>query len=272
MRNILFIGGGNMASALIGGLLNSGFSASQIFVLDPSEQQRIRLSTLHAISVISRDSDIPSAVDVVVWAIKPQIIKQTIFALADYLKNALHISVAAGVTAKSLVGWLGTDRVVRAMPNTPALVGKGVVGLFAWPAVNSMDKEFTASILCGAGKIFWVDSDERISAITAVSGSGPAYVFHFIESLQSAAENLGFSEMEARELAILVADGAVSQARFSNESISLLRERVTSPGGTTAAALRVLEDKKAREIIIEAVSAAYERSLELELELSVMVK
>lgn len=267
MENILFIGGGNMASALIGGLLNDGFPASRITVLEPSEQQRVRLSAQYAINLIDSDRDIPSAVDVVVWAIKPNIVKQTILALSGYLKMALHISIAAGVPAKSLVDWLGTDRVVRAMPNTPALVGKGVIGLFAWPAVNSMDKELTVRILCGSGKIFWVDSDERISAITAVSGSGPAYVFHFIESLQSAAEILGFSETEARELALLVADGAVSQARLSSESIALLRERVTSPGGTTAAALRVLENNKARDIIIEAASAAYERSLELESEL-----
>lgn len=260
---IAFIGGGNMASALIGGLLKDGWSHCKIVVIEPNEHARENLLKLHKIAAISEAGTSLTGIDVVLWAVKPQVLAQVARELSGQLRDALHISIAAGVRAADLSRWLGSRRVVRAMPNTPALVSAGVTGLFAEDAVTGADKALTNRLLSSSGQVFWVESDERIDAITAVSGSGPAYVFHFLEGLQSAAEKIGFSTEQARDLALLTAEGAVKQARSERASLAELREKVRSKGGTTDAALNVLDQQKTQAALSIAVSAAYDRAVEM---------
>lgn len=255
-----------MATALIGGLKKSGVAAQSIVVVDPNEDQLKRLEKEFGIQTTLSSQAATEAADVVVWAVKPQVLHDA----ANHVNapHALHISIAAGISSSNLVKWLKTDRVVRAMPNTPALVGKGVTGLFAATGVNPVDKNVVEDLFSGTGYAFWVKSDDNMNAVTAISGSGPAYVFHFLEGFQRAALALGFHSDQARELALMVARGAVEQAISSNESLSTLREKVTSERGTTEAALSCLDAAHTQEALREAVLAAENRARELSLELS----
>lgn len=263
---ITFIGGGNMASAMIAGLLQVGWSGEDITVIEREADQRKRLRD--TFQVMTSDAcDGSTHARVVVWAVKPQALREVADRWAPSMAGVLHISIAAGIETVDLCRWLGSERVIRAMPNTAAMVSSGVTGLCAAPGVTAGDKTLAERIVRGTGVFFWVDDDERMNAVTAVSGSGPAYAFHFMEGLQKAATALGFDDVRARELALRVVEGAVRQALASPEPLSVLRERVTSKGGTTAAALEVLDASDTQGATLRAIQAAYARAGQLASEL-----
>lgn len=256
-----------MASALIAGLLRAGQDSAGILVVEPEPAQRARLAReLRVQTAATADGRLASA-ERVVWAVKPQVLQQAVDGARAHLGDALHISIAAGVPASTLAGWLGSARVVRAMPNTAALVGAGVTGLVAVGGVSEADRRTAESTLAAAGHCFWVADDARLDAVTAVSGSGPAYLFHFLEAFQAAAEGVGFDASTARDLVLRTALGALEQARLG-EPFGLLRERVTSRRGTTEAALAVLDAARTPGALGAAVQAACARAAELSRELS----
>jgi len=261
--SITFIGGGNMASALLGGLLRNGWSRDDITVVEHHADQRRRIEESFGVATLASHEGASSGSKVVVWALKPQVLREVAVHCDGRMSGALHLSIAAGIETADLCAWLGTQRVVRAMPNTAAMVSSGVTGLCAAPGATDADKQLAERIVQATGVAFWVDNDERMNAVTAVSGSGPAYVFHFIEGLQKAAGSLGFDDALAKQLALRIVEGAVRQALGSNEPVATLRERVTSRGGTTAAALEVFDRHDAHGVIAQALRAAYARAGEL---------
>lgn len=265
--NITFIGGGNMAGAIIGGLLNQGYAASALRVVEiaPAARQRLEqqygVKTFAAVSAAAVDSDC------IVLAVKPQQVREAATALRPLLGRQLVISIAAGIRTADLSRWLGGhQKLARAMPNTPALVGAGCAGLYALPGVGSADKARVDAVLGAVGSTLWLEREEKLDAVTAVSGSGPAYVFYFIEALQQAAQELGFAPAAARELALGTFSGAVKLAAGASEDIATLRMRVTSKGGTTERAIAHLVANHVREHIVTAVRAAEQRSRELGME------
>jgi pyrroline-5-carboxylate reductase len=258
-RTIAFVGGGNMGSALVGGIVRDGWSASDILVLDNSSANRTRLAATYGVSVTAASDETLARMDVVVWAVKPDAMRAAA-AVGALSPAALHISVVAGVRLSDICAWLGTARVVRAMPNTPAQVGAGVTGLFAGEGADRSDRNLVERIFRSVGMVLWVDSDRQMDAVTAVSGSGPAYFFHFLEGLQAAAERLGFSPEDSRDIVLRVGHGAIQQAMQDRIGLSTLRGRVTSKGGTTEAALAVLDRHRTKEAMIEAAIAACERA------------
>lgn len=266
-NTLAFMGGGQMASALISGLIQAGRDSASILVIEPNPAQREHLETTFGIKTAPGANQGLSTADVVVWAVKPQVMQQVIDGANAFLGHSLHVSIAAGLSVKTLSQWLRSDRVVRAMPNTAALVGAGVTGLVAAPGVSLDDRSLAEEVLTPAGHTFWVADDERIDAVTAVSGSGPAYVFHFLEAFQAAAQAIGFDPVTARDLVLKTAAGAIEQAR-AGEDFATLRDRVTSKRGTTEAALAVLNAQGTPNAIREAVQAAYTRAGQLSLELS----
>jgi pyrroline-5-carboxylate reductase len=256
-----------MASALIGGLIKQGAQAKNMFVADPFDQTRQRLERdLSVICAASIDKLAPHIenCDVLLMAVKPQQFKEAASELALVLKSLtnkpLCLSVAAGIKTANMTKWLGHQRIIRAMPNTPALIGEGMTGLFADTHISAADQSLASSICEAVGKIVWVKSEKQMDDITAVSGSGPAYVFAFLESLEKAAIAQGLSQEQARLLAIQTLQGAAKLAAQSSESPATLRERVTSKGGTTHAALTVLEQESWAQIMMKAVAAASQRS------------
>jgi pyrroline-5-carboxylate reductase len=260
---IAFIGGGNMASALIGGLLKAGTSASQVHVLEPDEGARARLESNYAVTTWASAGIFLDDCSLIVWAIKPQIFKEVASSLAKHCAKQLHLSVAAGVTTSSIQSWIANSRIVRAMPNTPALIGQGQTGLFATSSVSVADQVLIAQIFEPTGQFIWVDQENQLDAVTALSGSGPAYVFYFIEALMQAGQDMGLSQADAKQLAIGTFMGASSLALQSDESPSVLRERVTSKGGTTYAALEHMRSTQVGEHIKAALLAAQHRAKEL---------
>lgn len=260
---ITFIGAGNMASALIGGLLANGHQAGAIRAVDPAEEQRRRVAAEFGIAC---HADITQAgdCDVLVLAVKPQAMAAVARPLAGRLGDCLVISVAAGIRAADLSRWLGDhQRIVRCMPNTPALIGMGVTGLAAMPGLAEADRKAAQDILAAVGGFVWVEDEALLDAVTAVSGSGPAYVFFFMEQLERAGRALGLSAAQARELTLATFRGAAELAIRSDDTLSTLRERVTSKGGTTAAALAVLREGPVADGIGRGVAAACRRSAEL---------
>ncbi|MFT3804917.1 MAG: pyrroline-5-carboxylate reductase [Burkholderiaceae bacterium] len=261
---ITFIGGGNMASALIGGLLARRHSPTDFCVVDPQASTRDGLHTRFGVRTAPAPDADALATDVVLLAVKPQQMQQAAESLAPLMDAQLVISVAAGIRIGDLARWLGGhDRIVRAMPNTPALIGAGITGLAASGSVDAAQREAAQSILDAVGQSVWVDDESQIDAITAVSGSGPAYVFHFIEAIEQGAIALGLPPEQARQLAIATFTGAARLAAESDEPPAVLRERVTSKGGTTAAALAVMAQRGVAAHIGEAMAAARQRSIEL---------
>jgi pyrroline-5-carboxylate reductase len=264
---IAFIGGGNMASAIIAGLVKNGLASSQIQVVEPYAQQREKLAQDFAGIVLH---ETPQAAltnaALAVWAVKPQIFKEVAAQSAPFVQQALHLSVAAGINSASLSAWLGSSRIVRAMPNTPALVGQGITGLFALPAVSTGDKAQIEQVLAATGQTVWVEQEMDLDAVTAVSGSGPAYVFYFMEAMMSAGEKLGLSAAQAKQLTLATFAGAAHLASSSSESPATLRERVTSKGGTTYAALTAMQEANLAGIIDDAMHKAAARSAELGLD------
>ena len=257
---IAFIGGGNMASAIIGGLLKRGMAAGNIQVVEPLEEQRLKLR--QQFNVHPRETSSPSlaSADMVVWAVKPQSFKDAALRARFHTKNALHLSVAAGIRSDSIAHWLGTERVVRAMPNTPALIGQGMTALFARPAVTLADRALASNVIQTTGEHLWLSDESQLDAVTALSGSGPAYVFYFIEAMVEAGMAMGLSQQQAHKLAIGTFVGASALAQTSSEPPDVLRARVTSQGGTTHAALRSMEQDGVKTLFMRAMHAAKQRA------------
>ena len=261
--DIAFIGGGNMATAIIGGLLRQGRAPSSILVIDPSAEQRTRLGTTLGVRTAERPDGALQTAGTVVWAVKPQQFKDAAAAGAEFSTGALHFSVMAGLRTDDIARLLGTPRVVRAMPNTPALVGQGMTGLFARPEVSGAEREAVAEMVSPTGQLLWVTREADLDAVTALSGSGPAYVFYFIEAMVQAAQDMGLSASEGRQLALATFAGATALAAQSSDSPAVLRERVTSKGGTTYAALTHLEAASVKASFVAAMRAAQQRAGEL---------
>jgi len=261
---IAFIGAGNMAAALIGGLIAKGASAESIRAVDPSPEQRAAIGARFGIATHERPDAAALDTDVVVLAVKPQQMREAIGAIAPSINRQLIVSVAAGVRAIDLSRWLGGyRRIIRTMPNTPALLGLGATGLAELPGCSDQDRAMAESIMAAVGQTVWVDDEGKLDAVTALSGSGPAYVFRFIESMIEGGVKLGLNVEQSRLLALQTVLGAAQLASTASESPSILRERVTSKGGTTAAALAVFESLDLQGMVAQAMAAADRRSGEL---------
>ncbi|MBA4142800.1 MAG: pyrroline-5-carboxylate reductase [Nitrosospira sp.] len=262
--DITFIGGGNMACALIGGLLQRDFSPKKMCVVEINAEGRQRIRDTFNVQVMAELARGITKSSIILLAVKPQQLPAVAGELAPLLENQLVISIAAGIRANDISRWLGSHtRVVRAMPNTPALVGAAVTGLYALPGVTEEEKRTAESVLAAAGSVLWVESEELLDAVTAISGSGPAYVFYFIEAMQEAGCELGLSPAQARQLCIETFLGASRLLSHSDEEATALRARVTSPGGTTERAILSLENEGFKNIIVRAIHAANRRSREL---------
>jgi pyrroline-5-carboxylate reductase len=260
--NIAFIGGGNMAAALIGGMQRAG-GAHSFAVLEIDAERARQLGAQHGVAVHDTAGPWLGANDVVVLAVKPQQMRSAVDAIKPFIARPLVLSIAAGVRASTLARWLGTDVIVRTMPNTPALIGAGITGAAALGGVSPEQRAAADQILRAVGEVVWFDDESMLDPVTAVSGSGPAYVFFFMEAMQQAARDMGLNETQARRLAVETFVGAARLAAASPEPASVLRERVTSKGGTTAAALASLEADKVSAAIVRALHAANARAREL---------
>ena len=265
---ITFLGGGNMAIALVGGLIQRGFAPHDLSVIEILPEARERLSAQFAINVFGEASTEALRCDVLVLAVKPQQMRAALAGLPAGDNKPLIVSIAAGLLVDDLARWMGGyRRIVRAMPNTPALIGAGMTGLYADPAANAEDRNRAEAILGAVGETVWVNSENLIDSVTAISGSGPAYVFLFLEAMQEAARELGLTAETARTLAIQTVLGSAQLAEQSTDPVSVLRERVTSKGGTTEAALKKKAELGVKEGLIAGMHAAAERSRELGIEL-----
>lgn len=263
---LAFIGGGNMARSLVGGLIADGWDPGRIRVADPDPQQTERLAQRFSVTTTQDNHTALEQADAVVLAVKPQIIKPVVGELAAAIaaQQPLVISIAAGIRTTAVRGWLGTDTaIVRTMPNTPALVQSGATALFANSAVSEEQRNLAESVLRAVGLTLWVDDEDLMDAVTALSGSGPAYFFLFMEALQAAGTDLGLPVETARLLTLQTAFGAAKMALESTEDAAALRQRVTSPGGTTERALDYLGQHGFEETVLGALRAAAERSREL---------
>ena len=269
--NITFIGGGNMAQALIGGLLSRGLPATRITVSDPFENIRQLLQEKDVHVTDDNIAAIKNA-DIVVFAVKPQVLGGVLKPLNGLLEDKLLISIVAGAEIKTISDLTGSERVVRVMPNTPALVQTGAHGMFAKPEVSAKDRELATQVLAATGLTLWVSSEAQIDAVTAVSGSGPAYFFYMMESMIRAGKNMGLDEKVATALTLQTALGAAQMAITSSSAPSELRKNVTSPNGTTQAAIEVFDRAQISQNIQTALAAAQKRSQELAVELSDSIK
>jgi pyrroline-5-carboxylate reductase len=255
-----FIGGGNMASALIGGVLQGGRVPATVLVIEPDDRQRARLALQFGVLALPTADAHLANVPLVVWAVKPQSFSAAARPCARHVGRALHVSVMAGIRTESLRAATGSARIVRAMPNTPALIGMGIAGLFATPAVTAADRAAAEQVLSPSGELLWFDREGDLDAVTALSGSGPAYVYYFIEAMIQAAGEMGLSVEQGRRLAMATFAGATALAQRSPESPAVLRERVTSKGGTTYAALMSLDNDAVKAAFVRALHAARERA------------
>jgi pyrroline-5-carboxylate reductase len=257
---ISFIGGGNMAAALIGGLAGKLTAADNIHVVDINADALAKLQQQFGVRTASSIDAAIAQCDVIVLSVKPQQMKDVVAQLVPYVKGQLVLSIAAGIRAIDLSRWLGGhNAIVRTMPNTPALIGKGVTGLVATAGVSAAQRAAADAILCAVGETVWLDDEKLIDPVTAVSGSGPAYVFYFIEAMQQAAQEMGLTAEQGNALAISTFVGAAQLAAQSPDPVSVLRERVTSKGGTTYAALTSMEESGVKAAIIKAMKAAAAR-------------
>lgn len=263
MNQLAFIGGGNMARAIIGGLIGSGRPPSSIVVVDPGQAQRASLLADFGVQALAEAGPALAGAELVLWAVKPQMFQAAAEPCALHVRGALQLSVMAGIRSDALARATGTERVVRAMPNTPALIGEGIAGLFARPAVTADERAAVEAVLAPTGRVLWVDAEVDLDAVTAVSGSGPAYVFYVIEAMIDAAVEMGLSAQQGRELALATFAGATALAEASSDPPAVLRERVTSKGGTTHAALQVLEAAGVKAAFGRALAAARHRAAQM---------
>jgi pyrroline-5-carboxylate reductase len=262
-QHIAFIGGGNMASAIISGLRGKGAAAAQILVVEPLEAQRQKLAHAFGATCLAEATTALQAANLVVWAVKPQAMREATALAAAHTAGALHLSVAAGIPSASLAQWLGTERVVRAMPNTPALIGKGITGLFARGGASAADRVAIEQVVAATGDFLWMARESQLDAVTALSGSGPAYVYYFLEAMRDAGSQMGLPSDQAYQLAIATFIGAGELAKASSEPPEVLRERVTSKGGTTHAAISALQAANVKGLFQQALQAAESRAAEL---------
>lgn len=264
-HTIGFIGGGNMARSLIGGLIRAGYPANALSVADPNESIRSALATDFGIQATTDNQQIADQCDVVVLAVKPQVLKDVATTLrTGQRQHQLFLTVAAGIRTTSLDNWLGSDTpIVRAMPNTPALVQSGATGLFANSQVSDAQRDLAESIMRAAGLVQWVEDENQMDAVTALSGSGPAYLFLVMEAMEKAAQNLGLPAETARLLTLQTAFGAAKLALEIEEDPAILRKNVTSPGGTTERAIQVLQQEGLEDVFNKALRAARDRAQEL---------
>jgi pyrroline-5-carboxylate reductase len=264
---IAFIGGGNMASALIAGLAGKLTAGANIHVVDPNADALERLRTQYGVTTATGSDAAVTAADVIVLAVKPQSMRDVaaqLLPLIDTARQPLIVSIAAGIRGADLSRWLGGyGAIVRCMPNTPALIGMGITGMAATQGVTAQQKQAADDILRAVGPTVWLDDEAKIDAVTAISGSGPAYVFYFIEAMQQAATELGLTTEQGTQLALATFVGAAQLATQSNEPVALLRERVTSKGGTTYAALTSMEDSGVKAAIIKGAKAAADRGRQM---------
>lgn len=262
--NILFIGGGNMAAAIIGGLIAKGWPAASLCAVDVVPAALEALRSRYGIRTAVDGAAEARQADCVVLAVKPQQLREVAISLAPAMNGRLVLSIAAGIRGADLARWLGGQaRVVRAMPNTPALVGAGISGLYALPGVSDGDRRNAESVLAAVGETFWVEDEPALDAVTAVSGSGPAYVFYFIEALEQAARELGLPADSARRSALATFAGAVKLALADGSDPAVLRARVTSKGGTTERAIALLDEAGIKTAMARAVQGARQRAIEM---------
>lgn len=261
---ITFIGGGNMAKALLGGLIKRGHSPSKMHVVEICKDRCAELH--HEFAVRASSTDLAQSVahcDALILAVKPQQLQEVATQIAPFLDGRLVISIAAGIRTQDIARWTGTQNIVRCMPNTPALIRCGVTALYATPAVRPEHCQRAEAILSAVGSTFWLEDEELLDAVTAISGGGPAYVFYFIEAMQQAAYELGMDEEQARQMVLDTFIGASKLAELSKENVATLRARVTSKNGTTERALRTMDSLHVKQDIIDAIHAAARRSREM---------
>jgi pyrroline-5-carboxylate reductase len=261
-KRLTFIGGGNIAQAILKGLLKSGYHPGSILVADPSEAQGQLCEDL-GVSWTQDNAEAARDAQVVIFCVKPQLMETVATALHGQLNDALVISVAAGITLQQLETWSGSQNIVRSMPNTPALLGQGMFGLYASDRVTSSDRETTTALLSTVGAVRWFDKESDIDAVTAVSGSGPAYFFYLMEAMIDAAESLGLEREAAHALVTQTALGAAVMAKEGAADPKTLRVQVTSPNGTTHAACEHLKEGGFEALIHGALTAARDRSIQL---------
>ena len=263
---LAFIGGGNMASAILGGLIRQGLAPQQVLVIEPFAETAAKLHKEFGVDVHASAapagpaSSFLAQADLVVWAVKPQIFKEAALQGRDHTANAVHLSVAAGIRSDSIAHWLGTERIVRAMPNTPALIGRGMTALFARSAVTAAERGRVEQVVTTTGELLWVAEEQQLDTVTALSGSGPAYVFYFLEAMTEAGADMGLPREQAYQLAVGTFLGAAELARSSDEPPHILRERVTSKGGTTYAAITAMEEDQVKTHFMRALHAARDRA------------
>ena len=263
MDTLAFIGGGNMASAIIGGLVASGRPGASIVVVEPFEAQRAKLAADFGVRTFASGEATLAGAALVVWAVKPQLFTQAAAPCAAHVAGALHLSVMAGIRSSAIARATGSERVVRAMPNTPALIGQGIAGLFARSGVSAAERAQVEAVLAPTGQVLWVAREQDLDAVTALSGSGPAYVFYVVEAMVQAALDMGLSEAQGKQLALATFAGSTALAQASSDAPALLRERVTSKGGTTHAAISVLDASGVKAAFVAAMRAAEQRAREL---------
>ncbi len=261
--NIAFIGGGNMASAVIGGLVKAGRPIASILVVEPLAVQRDRLAQTFGVSALPAAGEWLATAATVIWAVKPQLFAEAAAPCAAFVGSALQLSLMAGIRSAAIVQASGSARVVRAMPNTPALIGQGIAGLYARPEVSTSERDQVQALLAPTGQSLWVAKEDDLDAVTAISGSGPAYVFYFLECMVQAAVEMGLTAEQGRALAQATFAGAAVLAIQSPLSPTKLREQVTSRGGTTHAAITCLDDHGVRAAFVKALHAARVRAQEL---------
>ena len=269
---VLFVGGGNMAQAIVGGLLAQKSAPENFCVVEPLAETRATIATL-GVKAFASLTPALIACDAIVLAVKPQLMKEAISPLAGILSTQVVISIAAGINTSSLGLWLGDgttpfDNIVRSMPNTPALIRAGITGLYATAGVGAQGREFAEAMLGAVGKTVWFNDESMLDAVTAVSGSGPAYVFYFIEALEQAALDMGFDQATAHLFATQTFLGGAQLAASASEPPAVLRARVTSKRGTTERAIEAFDNHQLKQFFIEGVKAACVRSRELGTELS----
>ncbi|WEK09626.1 MAG: pyrroline-5-carboxylate reductase [Candidatus Pseudomonas colombiensis] len=261
---IAFIGAGNMAASLIGGLRAKGLDAAQIRASDPGAETRAKVQAEHGIDVFSDNAEAILGVDVIVLAVKPQAMKAVCQDLRPHLQgNQLVVSIAAGITCASMRNWLGDQPIVRCMPNTPALLRQGVSGLYATEEVSAQQRQQAEDLLSAVGIALWLEQEQQLDAVTAVSGSGPAYFFLLIEAMTAAGEKLGLPRETAAQLTLQTALGAAHMAVSSDVDAAELRRRVTSPAGTTEAAIKSFQANGFEALVEKALGAAAHRSAEM---------
>lgn len=261
---LAFMGGGNMARAIIGGLVAKGAHAADIGVVEVDAVARLKLISEFGVNAVEKPGNELAGAEVLVFAVKPQQMRQAAQAVAPHLVDPLIVTIAAGIRIESLSRWLGgLERIVRAMPNTPALVHAGITGLYAPSVVGAKDRQAAEGLVSAVGAALWFENESDLDAVTAVSGSGPAYVFYAIEALEQAARELGLADGASRSLALWTFVGAAKLAIERGEDPAVLRAQVTSKGGTTERALEVLEEAHVKEHFVAAVTAACQRSREL---------